>query len=100
MWSRNGKELFCHTVRPPIGDLNVVAVQTSPGRPDFVVGPVVRALDAASWRGGQFGRPWDISPDGQRFLVIKPVGANTTERPTITMHTHWIDELKARAGEK
>jgi serine/threonine-protein kinase len=38
---------------------------------------------------------WDVSPDGQRFLVIKPVDLNTPARQLVVV-PDWVDELEAR----
>jgi serine/threonine-protein kinase len=98
MWSRDGKELFFRTIDR--SRLMTVPVQATPGRPDFVYGTPAQALDTSRWGGAIVGRPFDISADGRRFLAIIPVTANSTERPTITVITHWFDELRARAGGK
>ena len=52
------------------------------------------------------GTPWDISPDGKRFLMMKPSYAtaveSTTEedaaalQPKIIVVTNWFEELKQR----
>ena len=44
---------------------------------------------------------WDISPDGERFLMLKRVGAegdeSQTENPRkIILVTNWFEELKER----
>jgi hypothetical protein len=42
-----------------------------------------------------WGRSYDISPDGQRFLMIKEGGAEGTAAPTsIVVAQHWVEELK------
>ena len=41
------------------------------------------------------GRTYDVSPDGQRFLMIKPVGPDQADAPTsIILVQHWVEELK------
>jgi hypothetical protein len=40
-------------------------------------------------------RAFDISADGRRFLVVKN-GDNAAPRPSITVVSHWFDELRAR----
>ena len=41
------------------------------------------------------GRSYDISPDGQRFLMIKEGGADGTAAPaSIIVVQHWVEELK------
>jgi hypothetical protein len=55
--------------------------------------------------------PWDISPDGKKFLMIKPSGApaggSTAEkpapappRPKINIVVNWFEELKQRVPIK
>ena len=42
-----------------------------------------------------FGRMYDIAPDGQRFLMMKPV--ETTEggsRSDVVLVLNWFEELK------
>jgi serine/threonine protein kinase len=40
-------------------------------------------------------RSYDISPDGQRFLMIKEGGADGTAAPaSIIVVQHWVEELK------
>jgi hypothetical protein len=42
-----------------------------------------------------WGRSYDVSPDGQRFLMIKEGGADGTATPTsIIVVQHWVEELK------
>jgi hypothetical protein len=46
--------------------------------------------------GGYTGRTYDISPDGQRFLLIKEGGGSdqTAAPPQIIVVQHWTEELK------
>ena len=39
-------------------------------------------------------RGWDVSADGQRFLLLRPV--ESTDKPVTVIHVvlNWIDELK------
>ena len=42
-----------------------------------------------------WGRSYDVSPDGQRFLMIKEGGAEGAAAPTsIVVVQHWVEELK------
>jgi serine/threonine-protein kinase len=42
-----------------------------------------------------WGRSYDVSPDGQRFLMIKEGGADgAATPPSIVVVQHWIEELK------
>jgi len=50
------------------------------------------------------GTPWDIHPDGKRFLVMKSAGATpaagAVARPKITVVVNWLEELKQRVPVK
>ena len=40
---------------------------------------------------------YDVSPDSKKFLMIKNAqAAGPAERPSLTIVTHWLDELKTR----
>ena len=86
LWARNGEELFYLEpgTRPR---LMAVPVQTGStfdrGSP--------QPLFAWEYRFGG-SRPYDVSPDGQRFLVIK-AGADEAQ---IHVVLNWFEELEAR----
>ena len=50
-----------------------------------------------------FGRgyPWDIHPDGNQFLMMKPTsgvdGATASSPRNIIVVTNWFEKLKGRA---
>jgi eukaryotic-like serine/threonine-protein kinase len=103
LWSPDGRELFYRS-----GDA-VMAVKAErdptfkPGRPEVL------------FRGtyippGTEGIPWDISPDGKRFLMMKESGAasgTSTAGETmgagprkINIVLNWLEELKQRVPVK
>jgi hypothetical protein len=41
-----------------------------------------------------FARTFDVSPDGQRFLMIKGTAAD--QAPTMVVILNWVEELKAK----
>ena len=89
VWARNGRELFYRS-----GDtLMAVPVQTGSG---FAAGNPTRcSRSILSWAPG--GRSYDVSPDGQRFLMIKaaPVaGAQRVAARSIIVVENWFEELK------
>jgi hypothetical protein len=46
-------------------------------------------------RGGNVGRIYDVSPDGQRFLMIKSPSADATiARPSLIVVQHFDEALK------
>ena len=96
-WSRTGKELFYVSGSTGQPDRPLVAVPVKPARgttfdwekgvPLFNVGPYMR--------GGQ--RPYDVSPDGTRFIVVGDAVAPTAvSRTTMRYVTNWFEELRAR----
>jgi serine/threonine-protein kinase len=98
LWSPNGRELFYLTNE---NSVMVTAVATrptfSPGTPkalfrSIYVGPSTTA-----------GTPWDISPDGKRFLMIKEPGSAASAGGglrRINIVLNWLDELKQRVPVK
>jgi hypothetical protein len=91
VWARSGRELFFLDAS---NRLMAVPVQTADGR--FTQGKAARVLDTAYW--GNF-YSYDVSPDGQRFLMIKGSGTSNQDaagRSSIEVILHWVDGLKAR----
>ena len=99
VWSPDGQELFYTPDRSGFqaSRLMVVPVQTeSMG--------TAAAPEALFSLGGYFspgvGRHYDISPDGQRFLFLKPAEvAQTSEDaplPQLVLVLNWFEELKER----
>ena len=82
-WSADGRELFYR-----LGDkMMVVEVQSEPaftsGRPQLVFeGPYLLGTSVANY---------DISPDGQRFLMIK---VEEGQQDQINVVLNWFEELK------
>ncbi len=92
LWARNGEELFYLEpgTRPR---LMAVPVQTGStfdrGSP--------QPLFAWEYRFDGPSRRYDVSPDGQRFLVIKAdEAAGDFRAPQIHVVLNWFEELKAR----
>ena len=87
-WSRDGKELFYVEG----GTLVAVPVEASP---KFLVGSVTRLFEHASLAAGLYIAQYDVSADGERFLLAEPVGAETQE-PSIRIVENWFTEFKDR----
>ncbi len=86
-WSADGHELFYR-----LGDkMMVVEVQSEPafssGRPQLVF-EVPYLTDQFSTSN------YDISPDGQRFLMIKAVEEEGGQQDQINVVLNWFEELK------
>jgi serine/threonine-protein kinase len=92
LWARSGQELFYVA---PTGALMRVGVERSASW--AATTPALLVKDGYSTSpGGFFGRTYDISPDGQRFLMIKEGGGTdqTAVPPQVIVVQHWTDELK------
>jgi len=88
-WARSGREVFFETRGQLVG------VTVEPGRPTPRFGPETDLFAISPYLGSQFpGTDYDTAPDG-RFLMIKNPPPTVRSR-TITVVTHWIDELKER----
>ena len=97
-WARSGRELF---YLDKDGFLTVVAVQETP-QGSFSAGVPVKILNTKYLLGSTFLgldlRAYDVSPDGQRFLMIKDDAERSTASPLASMVVvlDWLQELKAR----
>jgi hypothetical protein len=65
--------------------------------PTFSPGTPTKAFDARYFTSGT-GRPYDVSRDGQKFLMIKDntSGDSTSTSAGIVVVLNWVEELKAR----
>jgi serine/threonine-protein kinase len=88
-WNHNGRELFYRS-----GDkMMAVDIATQPG---FAAGRP-RVLFEGRYNPAQGTTPnYDVSPDGQRFLMIKPSEAGEVAPTQINVVLNWFEELKRR----
>ncbi|HKF58523.1 MAG TPA: hypothetical protein VKJ45_23990, partial [Blastocatellia bacterium] len=87
MWARNGRELFYRN-----GDkMMVTAVETTP----VFTAAKPRLLFEGHYETGfsAFERNYDLSSDGQRFLMIKP-GEQESAATQLNVVLNWSDELR------
>ena len=94
MWAHDGRELLY--VAPGGG---LTGVRVEPGS-TWKAGAPAKIIEGSYFFGnpfGAFGRTYDLSPDGRRFLMIKPVGGSDQNAlPQVVIVQHWLDELKQR----
>ena len=92
LWARSGQELVYVS---PTGALMRVGVERGPSwaatTPTLLIKEGYFTIP-----GGNPGRTYDISPDGQRFLMIKEGGGSdqTAAPPQIIVVQHFDEELK------
>jgi serine/threonine protein kinase/Tol biopolymer transport system component len=95
VWNPNGRELFYRSGN------KVMAVEIST-QPSFVAGKP-RMLFEGPYLPTPLTNPnYDVSPDGQRFLMLKPSESAEAAPTQINVVQNWFEELKQRvpAGTK
>jgi serine/threonine protein kinase/Tol biopolymer transport system component len=89
VWNPNGRELFYRS-----GDkMMVVDISTQSG---FVAGKSRMLFERRYERASFPSSNYDVSPDGQRFLMIKSVEQAETVPTQINVVLNWFEELKRR----
>ena len=89
-WSRDGKELFY------VEGETLVAVSVSSGS-SFSVGAATRLFEHAGLRPRFNYDPYDVSADGQRFILAEPVGeGGEAPKPSIRVVQNWFAEFRGR----
>ncbi len=93
LWSPNGQELFF--VSPPAGALMRVGVERAASW-SATTPTMIMKEGYVTTPAGNPGRNYDISPDGQRFLMIKQgaVPGQAAAPTSIIVVQNWGEELK------
>ena len=93
LWAPSGRELFY--VAP---DGALMAVPVDPRGTAWSAGTATRLVEGRFYTGagGEVSRQYDVSADGQRFLMIKEGGDTdqTVAPPSLIVVQHWFEELK------
>jgi dipeptidyl aminopeptidase/acylaminoacyl peptidase len=94
LWNRNGRELFYRSGDKMMG----VEITT---QPEFSAG-TPKALFEGRYQPSPILNNYDVSPDGQRFLMLKPSETREAAPTQINVVLNWFEELKRRvpAGTK
>ena len=96
IWTRSGQELVYVS---PTGALMGVGVAGGPSW--AATTPTLLVKEGYFTNPTWWGRMYDISADGQRFLMLKEAGADGTAAPvSIIVVQHWGEELKRLAPTK
>ena len=89
VWNPNGRELFYRS-----GDKMMSVDITT--QPSFSVGKP-KVLFEGPYEATPATFPYyDVSPDGQRFLMLKPVESAETASTQINVVLNWFEELKQK----
>jgi Tol biopolymer transport system component len=91
VWNRNGRELFYRS------GTRLIAVDVTTTQGTFSAGKPTMLFE------GQYQpspnpqtNNYDVSPDGQRFLMLKPSAAQEVAPMQINVVLNWFDDLKRR----
>jgi serine/threonine-protein kinase len=91
VWARNGRELFYLNGK---GEMTSLPIAPGPG---FSVGQPKVLFSASPFVIGGNAGVYDVSPDGQRFVMVRPAtGAGESE---LVVVQNWFEELRARVGK-
>jgi serine/threonine protein kinase len=94
VWNPNGRELFYRSGRRMMAVEISRAPQFAPGKP--------RVLFEGQYAKAPTYPDYDVSPDGQRFLMVKEVEQELNPVSQIIVVQNWFEEVKRRvpAGTK
>jgi Tol biopolymer transport system component len=94
LWNRNGRELFYRSGK------KMMAVEVAT-KPSFSVGTPKMLFEGGYQLLPAISTPnYDVSPDGQRFLMLKPVESAQAAPTQINVVLNWFEELKRRVPPK
>jgi Tol biopolymer transport system component len=86
-WSRSGRELFYRS-----GNLGTKMMAV-----DLQTTPALRASPPRMLFEGAYAlTSYDVSPDGQRFLMVKPPAVQPAPSDQLIVVVNWLDELRGR----
>ena len=93
MWNRNGRELFYRSG-------NAMMAVEIPAQQDFVARNPSKLFEGPYLQSDRGIQQYDVSRDGQHFLMLKPVGEMPVLPTQINVVLNWTEELKARVPVK
>jgi serine/threonine-protein kinase len=99
-WREDGRELYFVQSASGEGPLKirVMAVPITT-RPTLTIGSPRELFEGPFRIDGPF-RGYDVTPDGQRFLMVRAVEQPPTRVTHMVLVQNWIEELKARVPVK
>jgi Tol biopolymer transport system component len=89
VWNPNGRELFYRSG----GKMMAVDIAT---QPSFAVGKTRMLFEGEYVPTPATLSNYDVSPDGQRFLMLKPSEQEQTAPTQINVVLNWFEELKQK----
>jgi dipeptidyl aminopeptidase/acylaminoacyl peptidase len=93
-WRADGAELFYYTNTDGVLAMHAVPVTRSGAA--MSAGPP-RLLFKGSYVSSSPGRSYDVTADGQRFVMLRRLEPSPVAPATMTLVTNWFEELKRLA---
>jgi eukaryotic-like serine/threonine-protein kinase len=96
LWSRDGTELFYLQPDANAAQVQLMSVAVAPEAARFSFSTRTRLMDWPYLFAAE-GRTYEVAPDGQRFLAIKPfvdTAAVESAAPQVIIIQNWTEELK------
>ena len=88
VWTRNGRELLYVA-----SDGNLMSVPLQPGT-SFDFGNATRVMDLSEYNLAAPRRNYEVSPDGQRFVLAKDDQQQGAARINVVLN--WVEDLKKK----
>jgi Tol biopolymer transport system component len=99
-WSRNNDELFYFSLDGILMNVRLgLGPGWSPSAPVPVFPPALRSM-FLSQPSGTASATFDVSADGQRFLMIRPIPHPDPGPGALVVVQNWLEELKQRVPVK
>lgn len=97
LWARNSRELFFVN-----GAREMVAAPIGPGvQPQIGARKTLFKLRDEIYLANQENyTPFDISPDGQRFIMARAVKSTTAKFAPLVVTENWFEELRRRVAKR
>ena len=89
LWARDGRELFYRNGE----QMMAVEITTEP---TFSAGTPRLLFEGTYLSGTVFLAYYDVSPDGQRFLMVQASEQQASDPTQINVVLNWFEELKQR----
>jgi serine/threonine-protein kinase len=96
-WSRTGREIFYLTHASAGGNTTMMAVDFAAGEA-FKIG-VPHALFEGKWSTSIPSRSYDVTPDGQHFIMLRQEDPPYQRVTRLNVVVNWFDELRKRAPQ-
>jgi serine/threonine-protein kinase len=94
-WSRSGKEIFWRTNSGiAVAEVDISGGTFRAGKPKILFEGAFQGGALGMSVGGFLFADYDVSPDGQRFVMFPNLRGERGSHQHITLVTHWFDDLE------